>query len=318
MKGSFMPKGVCEISLVCPVFNEEEVIEEFFHKVSSVLDKASLNYEIIFIDDGSRDRSFELLKKCFPKSSSKVKILRFSRNFGHQLAITAGLKVACGKAVVVMDSDLQDPPEIVLKFIEKWQAGYDIVYGIRSQRKGESFFKKFTAVLFYRLIRMATSIDIPENVGDFYLLDRKVVEVLNQMEERHRFLRGMVAWVGFKKIGIEYIREPRFAGKTKFGLWKMVKFSFDAATSFSFLPLRIIAITGTLISGMAFLGILVIIYQKLFTDTTITGWSSLMVLGLFMGGIQLLAIGLIGEYIARIGDDVKRRPLYIIKEFIES
>ena len=305
-----------DISIVTPVYNEEEAVVPFCEALVKVLKQSRLTYEIIFIDDGSRDNSYEVLKGCRARNAS-VKLLRLGRNFGHQLAITAGMRAARGRAVVVMDSDGQDPPSAILDFIEYWQQGFDIVYGVRTERKGETFFKKFTASLFYKLLRLSTTIDIPENVGDFYLLDRKVVEILNSMDERHRFMRGLVAWVGFKRKPIGYVREPRRQGQTKFGFWKMLKFSFDAATTFSFAPLRAISFFGFVISGFAFLGILITVYQKLFTNYTITGWTSLMVVVLFIGGIQLLAIGIIGEYIARIGDDVKERPLYTVKEFLE-
>jgi len=306
-----------KISIVSPVFNEEEVIETFFENMISSLEKHGIDFEMIFVDDGSQDRSFEILKTCQQKAAGRVKILRLSRNFGHQLAITAGMEKACGGAVIVMDCDLQDPPDVALSFIEKWRQGYEVVCGVRTDRKGETLFKKLTAGLFYKFMRWATRIDIPENVGDFYLLDRKVVSVLKQMDERHRFIRGMVAWAGFKRVGIPYVREARCAGRSKFGLWKMIKFAFDAATSFSFLPLRFISFAGMVISFLAFLGILVTIYLRVFTDVTITGWTSLMVTVLFIGGIQLLALGLIGEYLARIGDDVKRRPLYAVAQVLE-
>jgi len=216
-----------------------------------------------------------------------------------------------------MDADLQDPVEVLVEFIQKWEEGYDIVYGVRKVREGESFFKKFTAKLFYRLIRKITAIDIPENVGDFYLLDRKIITILNSLNERHRFIRGLVAWVGFKKIGIEYVRRARHAGETKYSFWKMLKFSVDAMTSFSFVPLRLVSAMGAAISVLAFLAILLIIYMKIFTEATIIGWSSLMAVILFVGGVQLLSIGIIGEYLARIGDDVKSRPLYTVKQILE-
>ncbi len=305
-----------DLSIVTPIFNEEEGIEAFFKRMSEVLAQTHLDYEIVFVDDGSRDRSFELLKKFKKQDLRHVRIVKLARNFGHQLAITAGLKAAQGQAVVVTDSDLQDPPEVILEFIRKWQEGYQIVYGVRTQREGERFFKKWTASLFYKAIRCLTTIDIPEDAGDFYLLDRKVVDLLNNMEERHRFLRGLIVWVGFKRAAVGYERKARFAGRTKFGLWRMVKFSFDAATSFSFMPLRFILFMGWVISCFAFLGILISIYMKLFTDKTVVGWTSLMSAVLFIGGIQLISIGIIGEYIARIGDDVKKRPLYIVEEVL--
>jgi len=312
-----MPKENYDVSIVVPIYNEKSGIPELYKRLTQALKVNAGPYEIIFIDDASSDGSFEVLKELHEQNMTSVKVLRLSRNFGHQLAITAGLRVAQGKGVIVMDGDLQDPPEVIPEFIRKWESGYDIVYGVRKERQGETFFKKFTAKIFYKLIRTVTNIGIPENVGDFYLLDRKVVTALNAMDERHRFLRGMVAWLGFKRTGVEYVREPRFSGQTKYTLWKMVKFSFDAATSFSFTPLRVISMMGAFFSVVAFLGILVIFYEKLFTDRTITGWSSLMVVVLFLGGIQLLSVGLIGEYVARIGDDVKRRPLYTVSEYLE-
>lgn len=305
-----------ELSVVVPVFNEEEVVERFFLQTTGFLGQHQVNYELVFVDDGSRDRSYELLKALKERLPSRIQVVKLARNFGHQLAITAGLKAARGQAVVVTDCDLQDPTEVILEFLHKWREGYQVVYGVRTERKGESFFKKATASLFYQLMRSLTNIDIPANAGDFYLLDRKVVDVLNAMEERHRFLRGLIVWVGFKRIGLGYKREPRLAGHTKFGLWRMVKFSLDAITSFSFSPLRLITALGFMLSLLSFLGILIIIYIKLFTDNTIVGWASLMTAILFIGGVQLLAIGLIGEYIARIGDDVKKRPLYTVDEIL--
>jgi len=312
-----MDKAI-DLSVVSPAFNEEAVISRFYERVTEVLTASGLSYEIILVDDGSRDRTFELMREAHHKDPQKVKALRLARNFGHQLAITAGMRQAKGRAVVVMDCDLQDPPEVIAQFIEKWREGFEIVYGVRTERKGETAFKLFTAKLFYKLIRWATKVDIAENAGDFYLLDRKVVDVFGKMEERHRFIRGLVAWVGFRRTGVGYVREARAAGTTKFGLWKMVKFSIDAVTSFSFLPLRFISVCGIVISAGAFVGILISIYQRLFTDVTVTGWTSLVVIVLFLGGIQMLALGVMGEYLARIGDDVKQRPLYTVSEVLES
>ncbi|OGX07272.1 MAG: glycosyltransferase [Omnitrophica WOR_2 bacterium GWA2_47_8] len=305
------------ISVVLPVYNEESVLEELASRLNKTLKETNLPYEIIFVDDGSKDNSFVKLAELHARYRPHLKIIKLSRNFGHQIAITSGLKNVSGKAVVVMDSDLQDPPEVIQGFVAKWKEGNEIVLAVRSKREGESFFKKWTAGLFYKLIRFATNVNIAENVGDFYLLDRKVVDILNQMDERHRFLRGMVAWAGFKRATVEYVRKPRKAGSTKFGFWRMIKFSFDAATSFSFLPLRIISFLGFSISLLSFLGILVSLYLKIFTDQTVTGWTSLTIFVLFIGGIQLLAIGVIGEYVARIGDDIKRRPLYVVDQILE-
>ncbi|MEW5895016.1 MAG: glycosyltransferase family 2 protein [Candidatus Omnitrophota bacterium] len=306
-----------EISVVTPVCNEESVIKEFYYQVTGVLKKCSVNYEIVFIDDGSEDRTFEILKECRQIAQGRVRIVRLSRNFGHQLAITAGERHAKGRAVVVMDGDLQDPPEMIQRFIEKWREGFDIVYGVRSDRQGETLFKRWTASFFYWLMEKVAEVDIPSNVGDFYLLDRKVVNVLNSMDERHRFIRGLVAWMGFRRAGLPYVRRPRFGGYTKYDLFKMIKFSFDALTSFSFVPLRFISMLGALISLLAFTGIMMVFIIKVFNPHVVLGWSSIMVVVLFMGGIQLLAIGVIGEYLARIGDDVKKRPLYIVQETLE-
>lgn len=312
-----MNKNNPEISIVTAVLNEQDVVNEFYIRVKELLDETGLNYEIIVVDDGSRDNTLNILKSIHPESQGKLKVIQFARNFGHQLAITAGARYAKGDAVVIIDSDLQDPPEIILSFIEKWRQGYDVVYGVRSDRKGETWFKKWSAAVFYKVLSSVANVDIPNNVGDFYLLDRKVVDVLDTMSERHRFIRGLVAWMGFKRIGIDYVRKPRYAGKTKYSLFKMIKFSFDAFTSFSFAPLRIIFLCGIFISILAFLGILAVIIVKMFHPEVVLGWASIMVAVLFIGGIQLLGIGLIGEYLARIGDDVKNRPLYTIQSVWE-
>ncbi len=311
-----MEKNTCELSVVAPVYNEEGGIAKFCELLIAALVSAGVDYEIVLIDDGSLDNSFLEMASVRSKNP-RVRLVRFARNFGHQLAITAGMRHSRGAAVVVMDCDLQDSPAVILEFINKWREGYAIVYGVRKERKGETWFKKISAFVFYRLLRASTNIDIPKDVGDFYLLDRKVVDVLNRMDERHRFMRGLLAWVGFKRIGVEYIRQARLTGVTKYSFLKMLKFSLDAATSFSFLPLRVISFVGLLISFLSFVGIIAILIVKIFTQYTITGWSSLMVAVLFIGGIELIAIGIIGEYLARIGDDVKGRPLYVIAEILE-
>jgi len=311
-----MTQSHCEISVVAPVYNEEGGITKFCDAVTAVLAPTNLDYEIVLVDDGSRDNSF-LEMQAARKNNPRIRIVRFARNFGHQLAITAGMRQAAGRAVVVMDCDLQDSPSLIVQFIAKWREGFEIVYGVRKERKGETWFKKMSAYVLYRLLRASTNIDIPKDAGDFYLLDRKVVNVLSEINERHRFMRGLLAWVGFKRTGVEYVREARCTGVTKYGFWKMLKFSLDAATSFSFVPLRAISCVGVFISLLSFLGIAVTIYLKFFTNYAITGWASLMVSVLFIGGIQLIAIGIIGEYLARIGDDVKKRPLYVIAEVLE-
>lgn len=310
-------KNQFEISVVSPAYNEEAGVELFYRTLKQVLVGAEVDHEIVFVDDGSKDHTFLALSKIKQEDPEHVRVIRLSRNFGHQLAITAGIKEARGRAVVVMDSDLQDPPAVIAEFIHRWRGGHEVVYGKRLERKGESWFKKWTAHVFYRMIKAAANIDIPTDAGDFYLLDRKVVDIINSMEERHRFLRGLIVWVGFRRCAVEYVREARHAGKTKFGWWKMINFAFDAVTAFSFMPLRAVSMAGFLISLVAFLGILATIYVKVFTTQTVSGWASLMTAVLFIGGIQLLAIGIIGEYVARIGDDVKRRPLYAVQERLE-
>lgn len=302
-------------SVIVPIFNEEEVLSEAYKRLTAVMQKSDGNYEIIFVNDGSKDNSFEILKDLCQKDK-RVKIIKFSRNFGHQTAITAGTDYAQGKAVIIIDADLQDPPEVIPKLIEKWKEGYEVVYGERQKRKGESFFKLFTASVFYRIIRKISQINVPANVGDFRLIDRKVADILKKIKEKNRFIRGLVSWVGFKQTGVLYERERRFAGKTKYPIRKMLKFAFDAITSFSFFPLYIATYLGFFIAFICFIYIFFIFYLVMFTDKVVPGWSSLMVAILFLGGIQLIAIGIVGEYIGRIGEEVKNRPLYIIEEII--
>ncbi len=314
-----MEQETCDIAVVVPVYNEEEVLTGFYERAGLVLESLGLAYRIVFVDDGSVDRTFDRLQDIYARDSRHVRIVSLARNFGHQLAITAGLRAAGGGgigacAVVVMDCDLQDPPEVMREFVQAWREGYDVVYGVRTRREGESLFKRASAKVFYRLIRMLTKVDIPADAGDFYLMDRKVVDVLNRMEERHRFMRGLLAWTGFRRLGVPYIRQARAAGRTKYTLLRMIRFSFDALTSFSFFPLRCIALVGAVMSCVAAVGIGWIMFLKLFTTATVQGWSSLMAAVLFIGGLQLLGLGIIGEYLARIGDDIRRRPLYTVRQ----
>ncbi|MCA9401347.1 MAG: glycosyltransferase family 2 protein [Candidatus Omnitrophica bacterium] len=311
-----LEKSTVDLSIIIPIYNEEGNIEILYKRLREVLNPLGKVFEIIFINDGSTDASEVHLTKLYHENPETIRVIHFSRNFGHQLALTAGLNHSQGDAAVILDADLQDPPELITQFVKEWEQGFEIVYGLRTEREGETFFKTYTASLFYKLIRATTAIDIPENVGDFYLLDRKVINILNALKERHRFIRGLVAWSGFRRKAVEYVRKSRHAGKTKYSLWKMVKFSFDAMTSFSFAPLRFVSVLGAIFSLISFMAILLIIYLKLFTDATIVGWSSMMAVILFIGGIQLLSLGIIGEYVARIGDDVKSRPLYTIKQFL--
>lgn len=303
-------------SIVVPVYNEKEVLSELYKRTTSVMDRLREPYEIILVNDGSSDSSLEIMKELHSKDS-RVKIINFSRNFGHQIAITAGLDYASGEAVITIDADLQDPPEVIPSLIDKWKEGFDVAYGIREKRAGESFFKLSTASVFYRFLRRITDTNIPADTGDFRLMNRKVVDSLKNIRERNRFVRGLVSWVGYRQIGVNYKREKRFAGRTKYPLREMLKFAIDGISSFSFLPLRIASYGGFVISGVGLIYAMYVIFVKLFTTKTVPGWASLMVAILFLGGVQLIAIGIIGEYIARIGQETKQRPLYIIKEIIE-
>jgi len=305
--------SVIKYSIVVPVYNEEEVIHETYRRLTEVMRSTKEAYELLFVNDGSRDRTAEIIK-AYSEQDPAVVLLDFARNFGHQIAITAGMNHARGEAVVVIDADLQDPPELILEMIEKWKQGFDVVYAKRTKRKGETYFKKQTAAMFYRFLRAMTDIDIPLDTGDFRLLDRKVCNQMNSIQEKNRFVRGLVSWVGFKQIAVEYERDERLAGESKYPLKKMLKLSMDGITSFSYKPLKLASYAGVTLSGIGFIYLLVVLYLKLFTDSTITGWSSLIVIQLFFSGIILIILGTIGEYIGRIYDETKNRPLYIIRE----
>jgi len=306
-------KIVC--SVVVPVYNEELVVNETYKRLKATMDKTGKTYEIIFVNDGSRDETARLVKDICDKDHN-VKFIDFSRNFGHQLAITAGMDYASGDAIVVIDADLQDPPEVIPKMLEKWEEGYDVVYGKRIKRHGETFFKKFTAKCFYRLLRHMTDVDIPVDTGDFRLIDRKVCDALKNVNERNRYVRGIISWLGFRQTGVEFERDKRFAGETKYPLKKMLKFAFDAIASFSYKPLKLASYTGVVISCLSFLYLLYVLYKGLFTDDTVSGWASTIAVSLFFNGIILIMLGIIGGYIGRIYDEVKGRPLYIVKDTI--
>jgi dolichol-phosphate mannosyltransferase len=301
------------ISVVVPVYNEVEGIREFHARTSSVLkDLEGYDYELVYVDDGSRDGSFPILKE-FADSDSKVQVVKFSRNFGHQIAITAGLDFARGDAVVFIDADLQDPPEVIVELMKKWKEGYDVVYAQRTRRPGESAFKLFTASAFYRVLRQLASIDIPPDVGDFRLISRRVADQLRSMREKDRFIRGLVSWVGFKQAAVLYERHERFAGSSKYPLRKMLKFAFDGLTSFSTAPLRLATWLGYASSFLAFL-YLVSVFIQVMLGFTVEGWATIMVVVLFIGGVQLLCLGILGEYLGRIFNEVKPRPVYIVEE----
>jgi dolichol-phosphate mannosyltransferase len=302
-------------SVVVPVYNEELVIQETYKRLKAVMDGLNKPYELIFVNDGSRDATAKIARSICD-SDSNVKFLDFSKNFGHQIAITAGMDYSSGDAVVVIDADLQDPPEIIPEMIKKWQEGYEVVFGKRIKRQGETFFKKLTAKIFYRFLKSMTEVDIPVDTGDFRLIDRKVCDALKAVNEKSRYVRGIISWLGFKHTGVEFIREKRFAGETKYPLKKMLKFAFDAITSFSYKPLKLASYAGVTISIVSFVYLLVVIYQAVFTDSTVAGWASTLAVSLFFNGIILIILGIVGEYIGRIYDEVKGRPLYIVSNAV--
>lgn len=301
------------VSIVIPVFNEEEVLPETYRRLTAVMEKTHQSYELLFVNDGSRDRSRAILEELVHKDR-RVRAIHFSRNFGHQAAITAGMDYAQGKAVIVIDADLQDPPEVIPEMLAKWQEGYEVVYGRRLKREGETFFKRLTASLFYRFLQKMTNVDIPLDTGDFRLLDRKVVEVMRLLREKNRFVRGLVSWVGFRQVALPYVREKRFAGETKYPLRKMLKLAWDGITSFSDKPLKIASYIGFLLSLVSFVYLLVILISKLLGKSTVSGWASLAVINLFFSGVILIILGVMGEYIGRIYDEAKDRPLYVVEE----
>lgn len=306
-----MPSKVI-YSIVVPVYNEEKVVFASYQRLKAVMDGVGEEYEIIFVNDGSRDQTGPLVRELC-RQDQRVKLIEFSRNFGHQLAITAGMDHAQGEAVVVIDADLQDPPEVIPEMIAKWKEGYDVVYGRRLKREGETFFKKFTAKVFYRFLRRMTDVDIPVDTGDFRLIDRKVCDALKEVGERNRYVRGLISWLGFNQVAVYYQRHKRFAGETKYPLKKMMKFAFDAVTSFSNKPLKLASLTGVVLSGVSFLYLLVVVYLRLFTARTVQGWASILAVNLFFNGVILVTLGVIGEYIGRIFDEAKGRPLYVVK-----
>ncbi|MEB3187523.1 MAG: glycosyltransferase family 2 protein [bacterium] len=302
-------------SIVVPIYNEEEVLPELYRRLTGAMDAQGETYELVFVNDGSRDRSLELLRGL-ADGDARLKVIDFARNFGHQAAITAGMDLATGDAVVVIDADLQDPPEVIARLAEKWREGYEVVYAIREKRQGDSLFKRSTAAAFYRLLRRVTSVDIPLDTGDFRLMDRRAIEAFKGLRERHRFVRGLVSWIGFRQTGVAFVRDERHAGVTKYPLRKMLKFAFDGLTSFSFAPLQLATYSGFVTAFTAFLGILWVVWVKLFTTEALPGWASQIVCTLLLGGIQLISLGIIGEYIGRIYDEVKGRPLYITREIL--
>jgi len=301
------------LSVVAPVYNEEAILPELYRRLVAVLDGAGLDWELVLVNDGSRDRSPEIMRELHA-ADPRVKVVDFARNFGHQVAITAGADYAQGDAVVIIDADLQDPPEVILDLLAKWREGYEVVYAVRAERKGETWFKEFTAKAFYRIIYKITDINIPMDTGDFRLMDRKVVEALRTMREKHRFMRGMSVWVGFKQVGVEYVRAERYAGETKYPLKKMLRFALDGITSFSYFPLQVATYVGFIAAAVAVLGIILTVILRLTGSHAFYGQATTLVAVLFLGGVQLISLGIIGEYLGRIYDEVKGRPLYIVRE----
>lgn len=300
-------------SLVIPIWNEQAVIPVLYERVVQVMESTAERWELLFVNDGSTDRSLALLV-ALQANDPRVKVLNFSRNFGHQIAITAGCDYAEGDAVIVMDADLQDPPEVLLRMIDRWREGYDVAYAVRTKRAGETRFKLWSASLFYRLIRSIAEIDIPMDAGDFRLMDRKVVLAMRGLREKHRFMRGLSSWVGFKQVAVEYERAARYAGETKYPLRKMVRLAFNAITSFSHLPLQMATYTGFFFAGFSGLGIVLAVIMRLFGHQQLLGQATTLVSVLFLGGVQLIFLGILGEYLGRIYDEVKNRPLYIVAD----
>jgi glycosyltransferase involved in cell wall biosynthesis len=304
-------------SIIAPIYNEKDNLPELHRRVKEVMDSTGEPWELILVDDGSTDGSTDGIREL-AKQDKQVRPIIFARNFGHQVAVTAGLDYSRGAAVVIIDADLQDPPEIILEMAKKWKEGNEVVFAVRAEREGESWFKLWTASLFYRIIYRITDVKIPLDTGDFRLMDRKVVHVMNQMRERHRFLRGMSAWVGFKQVGVEYKRAARMAGETKYPFKKMFRLAINAVTGFSYFPLQVATYFGFISAGISILAIPVVIYMRASGSQAFAGQATTLIAVLFLGGVQLISLGVLGEYIGRLYDEAKGRPLYIVREVPED
>ncbi len=302
-----------EISVVVPAYNEEPNLEYLLERLELVLTNLKASYEIVFVNDGSQDNTLKHLIE-YHYHNPAIKIIDLSRNFGKEIALTAGLKYAKGAAVIPIDADLQDPPELIAELVAKWREGYDVVYATRRSREGESWLKRLTALMFYRTICQMSKVSIPANTGDFRLLDRKVVDAIAQMPERTRFMKGMFAWVGFKQTSILFDRRPRFGGQTSWNYWKLWNFALDGIASFSSFPLKVWSYLGLVISFFALLYAVVLLILTLITGNDVPGYASLIISILFLGGIQLISLGILGEYLGRIYQEVKQRPLYFVRE----
>ncbi|MDE3058856.1 MAG: glycosyltransferase family 2 protein [Bacteroidota bacterium] len=309
-----MPKKRESLSVIIPIYNEEETIPLLYERLAAVLKNLALASEIVFVNDGSRDRSLALLKELASKDK-RLRIIDLARNFGHQIAISAGIDHASGNAVVLMDGDLQDPPEMIATFIKKWKEGFEVVYAVRKKRK-ENLLKRSGYVIFYRLLRKISSVEIPLDSGDFSLMDRRIVDTLRAMPERNRFIRGIRSWVGFRQCGIEYERDRRYAGEVKYTFAKLLRLATDGIFAFSYLPLRVATYLGLTVAATSFLLAVFYFIEKIVSGIDTKGWASTMIIILFLGGVQLLTIGIMGEYVGRIYDEVKQRPLYIVNEKI--
>lgn len=301
------------LSIVVPLYNEQDNIEHLFNRLFVVLNPLGLSYEIVCINDGSRDKTLEQLI-AYHQRYDVIKVINLSRNFGKEIALTAGIDYASGDAVIPIDADLQDPPELIEKLVEKWQEGYDVVYATRRSRQGESWLKKLTAAAFYRTIGKISQVSIPRNTGDFRLLDRQVVESIKKLPEKNRFMKGLFAWVGYKQTFVEFDREPRFQGETKWNYWKLWNFALDGITSFSLWPLKVWTYVGVFISLVSLLYAFYLVLKTIILGIDVPGYASLMVAILFLGGIQLITLGIIGEYLGRIFLEVKERPLYFVRD----
>lgn len=304
-------------SIVAPVYNEIGCLDELQKRITKVMSSIKESWELVLVDDGSQDGSTDIIR-AMARKDKHVRPVIFSRNFGHQIAVTAGLDYCRGEAAVIIDADLQDPPEVILDLIAKWKQGYQVVYAVRSEREGETWFKKVSASAFYRLIFRITDVKIPLDTGDFRLIDRKVIDVMKKMGERHRFLRGMASWIGFKQIGVSYKRAARFAGETKYPFKKMLKLALNAITSFSYFPLQLAMYLGFFTAGISIIAIPVVLIMRLAGNSAFLGQATTLVSVLFLGGVQLICLGILGEYVGRIYDEVKGRPLYIVNETPED
>lgn len=306
------------ISIIAPVYNEEGNLERLYQRVSEVLDSTGDPWELILINDGSMDSSPKIMREM-QQRDSRVRVINFARNFGHQNAVTAGMDYARGDAVVIIDADLQDPPEVILQLLDKWREGYHVVYAVREERKGETWFKKFTAKLFYRMIYRITDVDIPVDTGDFRLMDRQVVDAVNKMREHNRFIRGMTSWVGFRQTGVFYVRQERFTGETKYPLRKMLRFAMDAITGFSFFPLQVAIYASLILAVLAVLAVPVVAFLRLSgSELQFEGQATTLVVLLLVSSFQMFFFFIMGQYVARIYDEVRHRPLYVVADVWED